>query len=336
MLNTQKIEQIIENTLRKKMTNYSPKAEVMPFHTSLIGQDRMALYSFIQSCNTTFGSSILEPVAKEVARGHFDKVETQHKIGDKFSKKAQSEIADIISELTTGRVEPDHNREVAKIRNCCQSGQAVPKVLPLADVFLSKGNQVFLIDMKTVKPNKASFESYKQTLLEWVAAVLYNNPEKDVRAMIAIPYNPFDPKPYAWWPKKKMLETGKQLKIAEEFWNFLAGGDNVYDELLNCFERVGVRLRGEIDAHFQKFGAADHAKKNAEVMDDESEKAKCPNCGETRFSMVSENKETVCFVIEGGELVPDVMESEYLCYDMVTCTACDKVFDVSELESDDV
>jgi len=49
-----------------------------------------------------------------------------------------------------------------------------------------------------------------------------------------------------------MLDIDKELKVAEEFWDFL-GGKGTYQNLLDCFERVGIELRGEIDKYFKKF-----------------------------------------------------------------------------------
>ena len=43
-----------------------------------------------------------------------------------------------------------------------------------------------------------------------------------------------------------------ELKVAEEFRDFL-GGEGAYNDLLDCFERVGIELRGEIDEYFSKF-----------------------------------------------------------------------------------
>ena len=43
-----------------------------------------------------------------------------------------------------------------------------------------------------------------------------------------------------------------EIMVAEEFWNFL-GGENTYEQLLSAFETVGVELRPEIDARFQRF-----------------------------------------------------------------------------------
>ena len=49
-----------------------------------------------------------------------------------------------------------------------------------------------------------------------------------------------------------MLDLGQELKVAEEFWDFL-GGKGAYQDLLDCFERVGIAMRNEIDAYFAKF-----------------------------------------------------------------------------------
>lgn len=62
-----KIENNIKNSLRNKFQNYNPEAAYMPFHTRLLGKDRLALYSFIHSLNTNFGTTIFEPVAKDLA-----------------------------------------------------------------------------------------------------------------------------------------------------------------------------------------------------------------------------------------------------------------------------
>ena len=52
---------------------------------------------------------------------------------------------------------------------------------------------------------------------------------------------------------KGMLDLPQELKVAEDFWDFL-GGNGAYQELLNCFERVGLELRDEIDTCFARFG----------------------------------------------------------------------------------
>jgi len=40
--------------------------------------------------------------------------------------------------------------------------------------------------------------------------------------------------------------------IEQVFWDFL-GGEGAYQDLLDCFERIGIELRPEIDKYFEKF-----------------------------------------------------------------------------------
>ena len=49
-----------------------------------------------------------------------------------------------------------------------------------------------------------------------------------------------------------MLDLKNELKVAEEFWDFI-GGEGTFEGLLNCFERVGIELRDEIDEYFSRF-----------------------------------------------------------------------------------
>lgn len=89
-------------------------------------------------------------------------------------------------------------------------------------------------------------------MLEWVAVFLANNPKAKVNTLIAIPYNPYEPAPYNRWTIRGMLDLKQELKVANDFWDFL-GGEGAYEDLLKCFEKVGIELRGEIDEYFTKY-----------------------------------------------------------------------------------
>jgi len=64
----------------------------MPFHYRLLGKDRMALFSFIHSLNTTFGTSIFGPVAETLAIINFIESKKQYVLGTVIGEKAQLEI----------------------------------------------------------------------------------------------------------------------------------------------------------------------------------------------------------------------------------------------------
>ena len=246
------IENTIKDSLRKKFQTYKPETSHMPFHYRLLGRDRMALFSFIHSLNTTFGTSIFEPVAETLASLNFEFAQKQYVVGDTISGQAQSEIQRIMNELTIGK-NPNKAEEIEKIRKVCNKGTMNKLKTVKVDLFVqSADGTVHLFDLKTAKPNLSNFKDFKRTLLEWVALFLSKNPNAKVKSYIAIPYNPYEPKPYERWTLKGMLDLDNELKVGKELWDFL-GNDGAYEELLNCFERTGIELRPEIDAYFSKF-----------------------------------------------------------------------------------
>ena len=254
MFDAPQIEVVIEGALRNKLEKYNPEPAHMPFHTRLLGKDRMALYSFIQSLNTNFGSAIFEKVAIALAHGRFEEVSAQKVVGTEMTADTERVIQDIMNQLTVGEIDPNHAEEIARIRPYITTGEVQTKDLAKADVYLANEGLKIMIDLKTAKPNKGDFQLFKRQLLEWAAATLYQAPEVDVRTIIAIPYNPYFPKGYERWTMRGMLETKNQsqLMVGDEFWNFLAGAD-IYEELLDCFERVGRKMKPEIDARFSQF-----------------------------------------------------------------------------------
>jgi len=224
----------------------------MPFHYRLIGRDRMALFSFIHSLNTTFGTSIFEPVAETLASLRFPVAQKQFVVGDAISEQAQLEIQHIMNELTMGK-SPNKLEEIERVRKVAISGRVNKLKTVKIDLFVKDNDgAIHLFDLKTVKPNISNFKDFKRTLLEWVAIYLSKYPGAKIHSYIAIPYNPYEPKPYERWTLKGMLDLDNELKVAEEFWDFLGGGGS-YLELLDCFERVGIELRPEIDEYFSKF-----------------------------------------------------------------------------------
>jgi hypothetical protein len=248
-----KVKQVIKESLRNKFRNYKPETNHMPFHYKLLGKDRMALYSFIQSLNTTFGTSIYEPVAIELASGRFTNAYSQVKPFNLISSGAQVKIQEIIDQLTRANEFPDKIKEIEELRAVCQTGKMNEVKLTKIDVWLETfDGEIFMIDIKTAKPNIAGFQIHKRMLLEWVAAEMARNPEVKINSIVAVPYNPYEPEPYNRWTIRGMLDLEHELLVADELWDFI-GGDGAYQEVLDCFEEAGIELRPEIDGYFSKF-----------------------------------------------------------------------------------
>ncbi len=125
MIETKKQEIIdtITDSIRIKLANYSPETSVMPFHTRLLGKDRMALYSFLQSLNTTFGTTIYEPVALSLADKKFVEKQRQKPPETIISSEAHVVIQQIMNELTTGKILSNKENEIEDLNILINSFQ---------------------------------------------------------------------------------------------------------------------------------------------------------------------------------------------------------------------
>lgn len=148
----------------------------------------MAIFSLIHSLNTTFGTSVFEPVAETLAKIRFPYAHKQFVVGNKISETAQTEIQHILNELTIGN-EPNKHEEIDRIRKTCNKGNVNRLKTVKVDLFVKDDKHLF--DIKTAKPNISNFKDFKRTLLEWIAIYLYTDPNANVHSYIAIPYNPY-------------------------------------------------------------------------------------------------------------------------------------------------
>lgn len=159
----QSVEDTIKNSLRNRFKTYNPEPAVMPFHTRLLGKDRLALYSFIHSINTNFGTTIFEPVAVSLASSRFKIAKLQTKSGTRISEQAQFEIQKIMDNLTAANAKPNKKEEIEIIRKVCQKGEMRTVRPTRVDVYLeSKTGEIYLIDIKTAKPNKGGLKNLNE------------------------------------------------------------------------------------------------------------------------------------------------------------------------------
>ena len=123
----------------------------------------MALFSFIHSLNTNFGTSIFEPVAKALASLSFASAESQQTAGMQISSESQKVIQNIMDKLTTAESIPNKSDEISAIREVCQKGVMSRVKLTKVDIkLIDKNETIYLIDLKTAKPNAGGFKEFKR------------------------------------------------------------------------------------------------------------------------------------------------------------------------------
>jgi anti-sigma28 factor (negative regulator of flagellin synthesis) len=248
-----KVAELLIRTVRDKLRKYKPETEYTPFHHRLLGKDRYAMFSFIQSMNTTFGISLWEQIAVILANGAGNEAHRQHKLLGEIDEETEKLVSEIYYELRKGRVATNKIDEIEQIRRTIKKGQ--PKIDPdsVVDLFIKANDTENYFDITTAKPNMKDFVALKLKLLRWTALRLSQDKKAQVFTRLAIPYNPYHPEPYERWTLMGLYDLkNTEILVGEEFWDFVAN-DSIYDELLDIFQEIGEKLRSEINKKFAEF-----------------------------------------------------------------------------------
>lgn len=246
-MNKKQIKSYLVNQIRNKLNSYSRESKHMPFHYRLLGKDRIALYSFIHSVNTMLGQSIFEQIAKMIALDNKAINSENHYILKGFiSKSAVLKIDEIERELKIGKTS-NKIKEIELIKKVSTKGDFGKPLKKIIDLFVETKNTECYFEIKTAKPNIDVVKATKKKLLEWVAVRNSNNSlQKQIKTIMAIPYNPYEPQPYERWTLQGLFDLKEELLVGKEFWDLL-GGKDTYEKLLDVFEEVGLELYDEID-----------------------------------------------------------------------------------------
>lgn len=233
--------------IREKLTEYNPETSSMPFHFRLLGKDRMALFSFIQSVNTTLGTSIFEKVGQIIARPSVKEAKDRYNFDGFISSEAVLKIDSIMRGLRSASRKPNKELETKEVLAVSQKGNLGKKFKKRVDLFVvSKDGTENYFEIKTAKPNINEFTGIKKQLLDWIAMRGSIEPRVKIKTFVAIPYNPYEPQPYERWTLQGLFDLNEEIVVGSEFWDML-GGNGTYEDLLRVFEEAGIELRNEIN-----------------------------------------------------------------------------------------
>lgn len=242
------IKEYLVSKIRYKLVNYNPETTSMPFHYRLLGKDRMALFSFIHSVNTTLGVSIFEQVGALIAKPHSKQVIGQYKDFEGYvSSEAVLTIDTIMRELRAATRKPNKSEETKEVLGAVSKGNRGKKLKKRVDLFMeAKDRTEYYFELKSAKPNINEFTGIKKQMLDWIAIRGSQKPNAKVKTIVAIPYNPYEPEPYERWTLQGLFDLEEEVLVGKEFWDFL-GGKDTYEDLLDVFEEAGLELYHEID-----------------------------------------------------------------------------------------
>lgn len=243
----EEIKHFLISKIREKLAEYNPETNSMPFHFRLLGKDRMALFSFIQSVNTTLGTSIFEKVGQIIAQPLAKEAKDRYDFEGFIGNEAVLKIDSIMRGLRSTNRKPDKELETKEVLAVSQKGKMGKKLKKRVDLFvISKDGVENYFEIKTAKPNINEFTGIKKQLLDWVAMRGSIKPDVRIKTFVAIPYNPYEPQSYERWTLQGLFDLNEEAVVGPEFWDML-GGRGTYEDLLKVFEEAGIELRDEID-----------------------------------------------------------------------------------------
>lgn len=248
----QKIKQLLETKIDRKLASYLRETTSMPFLSRLMqDSEKVASYSFIHSLATSLGMSIYEDVSKIIAGESSEECFTKYGMGGVLSKQQKSVIANIVRELRNNPAKKsDIQKEIGEILKASASNGTYQKDGNIADFYMKRNNEEYYFEIKTVKPNIDVFKQSKVKLLEWVA-----RKRKPIKVFLAFPYNPYHPQPYSRFTMQNMMDYPNDFLIGKEYWDLL-GGKNTFQELLDVFDYVGKNYKEKISMKIKQVAKA--------------------------------------------------------------------------------
>lgn len=241
------IKSLLISSIKEKIRRYNPETQSKPFFEAIFSKRTVKLASLIQSFYTSFGTSIYEQIVVLLARKNAGyTAERQHVLLGRIDPNTETLINTLHLEILKSKTPGSKQKQIKQIRNSIRPGSRDRDPDSIVDISVkTSSGQEFYFDVTSVKPNIKEFRTLKKKLLRWVALRLSIDKSAKVNTALAIPYNPYHPKPYARWTSANLFDAG-ELLVGANFWNFVAA-EEVYEELLDTFREVGRELRPLID-----------------------------------------------------------------------------------------
>ncbi|MDP3093145.1 MAG: TdeIII family type II restriction endonuclease [bacterium] len=236
----EEIKQNLKQSLRKYVTNFSCD-NIQPLDL-LIPKERK-IRSVVGGLETSMGTTVWQPIAKTLAKNNgFKVIEGKILKPDPFPKELATELATITT-LRENKGTWISVQECAKrLKKICEhlSKIGIQYIAPApgtgVDIYFSKEGTEYAYDIKTVQPNLGSIKSFNKQILEWYAYRIFKDPEVTIECKIAYPYNPYHDDFWIHPPNNQgVLEPGVDAVVENQFWDFISGLNNTYQQITSIF-----------------------------------------------------------------------------------------------------
>ena len=231
----------------------------------IIAPKERLIATIIQSLQTSLGQKLWEKLTKELAKLNsfevcdkkdFFKPKTEHfkYIIEKWKTKREDN-----NNITLEDYIKDLKKEIKKYKKKFKETKKIkiPKGDGL-DVWLKKDNINYLLEIKSPHINAGNGNDFSHKLMKQYFYHLFWNPESEVKAQLAIPYNPFN-EPYEKAEKGRIspLIKNEDYLVDNDFWKFITGNKNSMKLLKESISE----LKEDGDLYEKITSLVDHFKK---------------------------------------------------------------------------
>jgi hypothetical protein len=209
----------------------------------------IALASWLHGLNTSLGSGF-ESISHILSGGYKRKFTQQYslKVKDGQARK----IENIIRDLKAGSQCPNLERENSLVLKFNNSDNEINSLGFTVDTYIEKKKTITAIELKSVRPNSGEGRGEKQKILYGKSALQLANPDKEINFFIGFPFDPTSDTTTGYNKERffdyliefKKFFDPREVLLAGELWDFLSGGKNTMDEILDVIEETAGTVCG--------------------------------------------------------------------------------------------
>lgn len=259
-----RISEVVKDILLRRIDNFPEiGAEIRnaPFHSAFLEcfNDRLgslnietpylvAIASWLHGLNTSLGTGF-ENISHILSGGYKRKFTDSYRL--KVKKGQAEHIENIIRDLKAGAHLPNLERENELVLNFDEAEPEIDSLPFTVDTYIERNNEIIAIELKSVRPNSGEGRGEKQKILYGKAALKLQNPNKQIKFLIGFPFDPTSSMATGYDKNRffdyliefKKFFAQNEVLIASEFWDFLSGGKNTMEEILDVITETATKIR---------------------------------------------------------------------------------------------
>ena len=251
---TNQIDTVVKKYLQKAL-DFNSANSGNPFVLALLKDFEPLLHS-IHGLKTSLGKE-MEKIAEIIAIESWGKenISRNKKIEIELPINVFQKIDSIMSGLTDIKINSNYVNEKSEIIKSCNNPSKNIQIHKYEyDLMLFDKTKIhyYYIEMKGPDPNTTEVPGAKRKMLAFLAHGYLAYKTKDVDSLIGIYYNNKYPKPYDNRKMLRYFDPAGDMKVQDDFWNFIGKNNNTYAELLGLFEDYGKTNKKKIWEGFSK------------------------------------------------------------------------------------